>query len=105
MRQKLLDKQTEDMEQSSDKVLVSLVATVIRYLSVSNETVMCDCLMKECVSRKAQYKNVYRRSIETPQHIHILKANWCLKDRDLHLKLASNNFGIRDGIGYSPNML
>ena len=63
MREKLLDKQTENMEQNSEKALVSLVTTVIRYLSVSNENVMSDCLMKVRISRKAQYKDVYRRTI------------------------------------------
>ena len=50
------------MEHNPDKGdLVSLVTTVIRYLS--NETVMCDCLMKVFVSLKAQYKDVYRRTM------------------------------------------
>ena len=41
------------------------------------------------VSRKAQYKDVYRRTIEIPQRAHIFTANSCLKVHNTHLKLAS----------------
>ena len=40
------------------------------------------------VSRKSQYKDVHRRTIEIPQCTHIFEANCCLKVHNAHLKLA-----------------
>ena len=47
------------------------------------------------VSRKPQYKDVYRRTIEILQRPHIFKINCCLKVHNAHLKLASPISGIR----------
>ena len=45
---------------------------------------------KANVSRKAQYKEVCRRTIEILQHSHIFKAKFAvLKVHNAHLKLAS----------------
>ena len=40
------------------------------------------------VSRKAQYEDVYKRTIENLQRVLIFKANCCLKVHYAHLKLA-----------------
>ena len=45
--------------------------------------------METNVSRKPQYKEVYRRTIEIPQRARIFKANRCSKIHNAHLKLAS----------------
>ena len=46
---------------------------------------------------KPQYKDVYRRTIETPQRAGTFKVNCCLKVHNAHLKLQATitNFGIR----------
>ena len=36
------------------------------------------------VSRKPQYEDVYRRTIEMPQRAHLLKVNCCLKIHNVH---------------------
>ena len=41
------------------------------------------------VSRKRQYEDFCRRTIEILQRTHILKINWSLKVHNAHLKLAS----------------
>ena len=41
------------------------------------------------VSRKAQYKDVYRSTIEILQHARIFKASCCLKVHNVPLNLAS----------------
>ena len=41
------------------------------------------------VSRKVQYKDVYRRAIEIQQHTRIFKANYCLKVEVGHIKLIN----------------
>ena len=41
------------------------------------------------VSRKAQYKDIYRRTIEILQCARIFKANYCLKFHNAHFKLVS----------------
>ena len=41
------------------------------------------------ISQKAQYKDVYRRTIVNPQRACIVKANYSLKVQNAHLKLAS----------------
>ena len=41
------------------------------------------------VSRKAQYKDVKRRTIEIPQRGRIFMANCCLKVHNAQLKLVS----------------
>ena len=46
------------------------------------------------VSRKAQNKDVYRRTIEILQRAHIFKVNCFLKVYNAHLKLALAKFGI-----------
>ena len=40
------------------------------------------------ISRKAQYKDVFRRTIETPQRARIFKANSYLKVQNAHLKVT-----------------
>ena len=44
--------------------------------------------MRENVSRKTEYKDVYRRIIEIPQRAGIFKVNCSLKVHNAHLKLA-----------------
>ena len=44
------------------------------------------------VSRKPQYKDVYRRTIEMPQRARTFKVNCCLKF-NVHLKLLSSILG------------
>ena len=39
------------------------------------------------ISRKPQYKDVYRRTIEMPQRARTFQVNCCLKVHDAHLKL------------------
>ena len=41
------------------------------------------------VSRKSQYKDVYRRTIEMPQRARTFQVNCCLKVHNAHLKLLS----------------
>ena len=41
------------------------------------------------VSRKPQYKDVYKRTIEMPQRARIFMVNWCLNVHNAHLKLLS----------------
>ena len=41
------------------------------------------------VSRKPQYKDIYRRTIEIPQRSRTFQANCCLKVHNAHLKLLS----------------
>ena len=38
---------------------------------------------REGISRKAQYKDVYRRTIEMPQRAHTFKVDCCLKVHNL----------------------
>ena len=45
------------------------------------------------VSRKPQYKDVYRRTIEMPQRARSFQANCCLKVHNAHLKLLSSISG------------
>ena len=40
------------------------------------------------VSRKVEYKDVYRRTIDIPHNTGVLKANCCFKDHNAHVKLA-----------------
>ena len=40
------------------------------------------------ISRKAQYKDVFRRTIEIPQRARIFKANSYLKAQNAHLKVT-----------------
>ena len=51
-------------------------------------------LLLGIVSRNAQYKDVYGRTIEIPQRALIFKANWCFKVYNAHLKLASPILGL-----------
>ena len=44
-------------------------------------------LRKPLVSRKPQYKDIYRRIIEMPHHAHTFQVNRCLKVHRAHLKL------------------
>ena len=48
--------------------------------------------------RNAQYRNVYRRTIEIPQRNRIFKANCCLKVYNVHLKWASSILGKKQKI-------
>ena len=41
------------------------------------------------LSRKPQYKDVYRRTIEIPQRARTFKVNYCLKVHNAHQKLLS----------------
>ena len=43
----------------------------------------------QIISRKPQYKDVYRRTIGIPQRTRISTVDCCLKDHNAHLKLAS----------------
>ena len=43
----------------------------------------------KCLSRKPQYKDVYRKTIEIPQRVHILRVNCFLNVHNAHFKLAS----------------
>ena len=58
-----------------------------------NEIVHYEMLKKTSVSRNAQYKDIYRRTIEILQCTHILKANCCLKVHNVPLTLASSMSG------------
>ena len=44
---------------------------------------------QDIVSRKPQYKDVYRRTIEIPQRTHLFKVNCHLKVHNVHQKLLS----------------
>ena len=47
-------------------------------------------LLKQAfISRKPQYKEVYRRTIEMPQCARTFQVNCCLKVHNAHLKLLS----------------
>ena len=46
------------------------------------------------ISRKAQYKDVYERTIETLQRAAIFKVNYCLKVHNAHRKLVSPISGL-----------
>ena len=45
------------------------------------------------ISRKPQYKDVYRRTIEMPQRARTFQVNCCLKVHNAHLKLLSSISG------------
>ena len=46
-----------------------------------------------CISRKPQYKDVYRRTIEMTQRAHTFQVNCCLKVHNARLKLLSPILG------------
>ena len=53
-----------------------------------------DFLIIHVISRKAQYKNVFRRTIEILRRAGFFKANCCLKVYNAHFKVSIANFGI-----------
>ena len=48
------------------------------------------------LSRKPQYKDVHRGTIEMPQGAHTFKVNCCLKVHNAHLKLLTPISGYGD---------
>ena len=72
----------------------SLIADVTFMHILSRQKVRTKYLKNTYPDRKAQYKEVYSRTIEILQRGSILKSNCCLKIHNAHLKVSIANIGI-----------
>ena len=64
-----------------------LLQATLQMKDLKNYHTLSEHQRRCCVSRKPQYKNVYRRTIEMPQRARSFQFNCCLKVHNAHLKL------------------
>ena len=77
---------------TAEKKTKYYIPSCTKSLNVSILCSLSDILTKyysDNVSRKPQYKDVYRRTVEMPQCAHTYQVNCCLKVHNAHLKLLS----------------
>ena len=77
-----------------EKIRKLLYIHLFAFLALRGTTTDKEQTLLQCVSRKAQNKDVYRRTIEILQHACIFKANFYSKFHNAHLKLASSVSGF-----------